>query len=50
MVIESECGVHNNTETSYLIRDFDLGVSNFNKGNQLKRERGNVIENLKHVV
>jgi hypothetical protein len=30
-VIESECGVHDNTETSYLIRDFDLGVSNFNR-------------------
>ena len=32
MVIESECGVHDNTntETCYLIRDIDLGVSNFN--------------------
>ena len=31
MVIESECGVHDNTETCYLIRDIDLGVSNFNR-------------------
>ena len=28
--VASECGVHDNTETCYLIQDIDLGVSHFN--------------------